>query len=452
MAKLIYSDLSKDIIENIGGEENVKDLRHCTTRLRFHLKNENKANDEAIKNLDGVVSVVKASGQYQVVIGQEVGEVYQEIMKQTDIPDDNIQIDADSTDTNDEKPKGNLVDRFIDFISSIFQPFLFALTATGMIKGVVALLGAFGLTTDNSGLVFVLNAAGDAFFQFLPVMVGITAARKFKINEFTALAIVVGFLHPSIRDIATGDVQLVLFEGTAFQLDSYFNVLGIPVLLPGGGYYSSIIPIIASVWFGAKLEKWIKSWMPKLVSSFLTPFLTIIIAFPIALLVIGPVTNFLSDLVGLGFTTLNNVSPILAAVVLAVAWQILVIFGLHWGILPIMFVLLAETGINSISPATQLSTFGSLGVLLALSIKAKETKVKQLAIPSTLSAFFGVSEPGVYGLMLPLRRPIIYALIANAIGGLWIGLNKVVFYRLGGLGVFSIFNAISPEGELGSDF
>ena len=117
-----------------------------------------------------------------------------------------------------------------------------------------------------------------------------------------------------------------------------------------------------------------------------------------------------------------------------------------------MFVLLAETGINSISPATQLSTFGSLGVLLALSIKAKETKVKQLAIPSTLSAFFGVSEPGVYGLMLPLRRPIIYALIANAIGGLWIGLNKVVFYRLGGLGVFSIFNAISPEGELGSDF
>lgn len=157
--------------------------------------------------------------------------------------------------------------------------------------------------------------------------------------------------------------------------------------------------------------------MPKLVSSFLTPFLTIIIAFPIALLVIGPVTNFLSDLVGLGFTTLNYVSPILAAVVLAVAWQILVIFGLHWGILPIMFVLLAETGINSISPATQLSTFGLLGALLALSIKAKETKVKQLAIPSTLSAFFGVSEPGVYGLMLHLRRPFIYALIANAIGG-----------------------------------
>ncbi|MDN6204416.1 MAG: beta-glucoside-specific PTS transporter subunit IIABC, partial [Tetragenococcus halophilus] len=419
------------------------------TRLRFNLKDENKADTDYLKNRDGVVTVMKSAGQYQVVIGEQVAEVYEAIVNQTSIGGDTSA--SETSEGGNENDNRNVLDKFIDFISGVFQPFLMALAATGMIKGLVALLGTVGVDPE-SGVYQVLNFAGDGFFQFLPVMVAITAARKLKMNEFTALAIAVAFLHPEINNLMTGDVMYTLFSGTAFESPIYSTFLGIPIIMPPNGYYSAIIPILVSVWLGSVVEKWIKNIIPSVVRSFLTPFFTVMIVFVISLIVIGPIANWASALVGQFFLVVQGFSPLLFGALLAVAWQLLVIFGLHWGIVPIMFILLAEQGYESIGPAMVSSTFGVLGVVIALLIKSKAKKVRDIALPGAISLVFGVSEPTIYGLMLPMKRSFLYALIGNAVGGAYIGAMSVVGYRTGGLGVFSIFNTINPSGSLDMNF
>ncbi|MCF1685697.1 beta-glucoside-specific PTS transporter subunit IIABC [Tetragenococcus halophilus] len=449
MSKDNYDELARDIIDHVGGEENVAGLRHCITRLRFNLKDENKADTDYLKNRDGVVTVMKSAGQYQVVIGEQVAEVYEAIVNQTSIGGDTSA--SETSDGGNENDNRNILDRFIDFISGVFQPFLMALAATGMIKGLVALLGTVGVDPE-SGVYQVLNFAGDGFFQFLPVMVAITAARKLKMNEFTALAIAVAFLHPEINNLMTGDVMYTLFSGTAFESPIYSTFLGIPIIMPPNGYYSAIIPILVSVWLGSVVERWVKNIIPSVVRSFLTPFFTVMIVFVISLIVIGPIANWASTLVGQFFLVVQGFSPLLFGALLAVAWQLLVIFGLHWGIVPIMFILLAEQGYESIGPAMVSSTFGVLGVVIALLIKSKAKKVRDIALPGAISLVFGVSEPTIYGLMLPMKRSFLYALIGNAVGGAYIGAMSVVGYRTGGLGVFSIFNTINPSGSLDMNF
>ncbi|MCO8291049.1 beta-glucoside-specific PTS transporter subunit IIABC [Tetragenococcus halophilus] len=449
MSKDNYDELARDIIDHVGGEENVAGLRHCITRLRFNLKDENKADTDYLKNRDGVVTVMKSAGQYQVVIGEQVAEVYEAIVNQTSIGGDTSA--SETSEGGNENDNRNVLDKFIDFISGVFQPFLMALAATGMIKGLVALLGTVGVDPE-SGVYQVLNFAGDGFFQFLPVMVAITAARKLKMNEFTALAIAVAFLHPEINNLMTGDVMYTLFSGTAFESPIYSTFLGIPIIMPPNGYYSAIIPILVSVWLGSVVEKWIKNIIPSVVRSFLTPFFTVMIVFVISLIVIGPIANWVSTLVGQFFLVVQGFSPLLFGALLAVAWQLLVIFGLHWGIVPIMFILLAEQGYESIGPAMVSSTFGVLGVVIALLIKSKAKKVRDIALPGAISLVFGVSEPTIYGLMLPMKRSFLYALIGNAVGGAYIGAMSVVGYRTGGLGVFSIFNTINPSGSLDMNF
>lgn len=438
-----YNELAKDILEHVGGEENVQNVRHCITRLRFNLKDESIADTEYLKNRDGIVTIMKSSGQYQVVIGQHVGEVYDAMMAVSSLDSDGESEQTDDVTSDDR----NLMEKFIDFISGVFQPFLMPLAATGMIKGLVALLGTFGVES-TSGLYQVLNFAGDGFFQFLPVMVAITAARKLKMNQFTALAVAVAFLHPAMGELTQGEVLFTLFEGTAFASPIYATLLGIPIILPPNGYYMAIIPIIAAVWFSSYVERFFKNSIPKVVNSFLTPFFTILITVPISLLLIGPVANWGSALIGVFFTWLSELSPVIFGAVLGAAWQLLVIFGLHWGIVPIGYLLLAEQGINPIGAAYMVSTFGVLGVVIALLIKSNSKRIKDVGIPGAISLLFGVSEPTIYGLMLPMKRSFAYALIGNAVGGAYAMLTGTVFYRTGGLGVFSIFNALDPSGAI----
>lgn len=447
MAIKDYKALANDIVKNVGGEENVNGLRHCVTRLRFNLKDESKADTDTIKQLDGVVTVMKASGQYHVVIGNEVSNVYEAIVAST-----NLGGDESNGQDEPEKDDRKLVDKAIDFISGVFQPFLMPLAATGMIKGIVAILGTMGLNAGNSGLYLLLQAAGDAFFQYLPVMVAVTTARKLKMNVFTALAIAVAFLHPALSASMQNDVLYTLFEGTPFASDIYSTVFGLPLILPSNGYFSAIIPIILAVWLGARLEKWFKKRIPSTVNSFLTPFFTIMIAVPIALMVVGPIATWAASLIGVFFTWLQGVSPLVFGALLAASWQLLVIFGLHWGIIPISYLLLAETGLNPLGPLMQISTFGVLGVLIAMLVKGKEKKLKDIAIPGTISTLFGVTEPVIYGIMIPLRKPFVYAIIANIFAGAYAGATATTAYRTGGLGIFSLMNMIDNEGNLGANF
>ncbi|EOT43309.1 PTS transporter subunit EIIC [Enterococcus dispar] len=440
-----HTQLAENIIKLVGGQKNIKSLRHCITRLRFELYDELNADTDAINSLDGVITVVKASGQYQVVIGNEVADVYEEINNQLK---SNKVVEHEDYEDSTKGNKVNILDKFINFISSLFQPFLGALAAAGMIKGLVAIFGSFGLNVDNSGLVAILNIAGDGFFQFLPIMLAVTAARSLKLNVFSALAIASALLYPTIDSLASGNSAFILFENTIFQSDVYQTFLGLPIILPPGGYYATIIPIIIAIWFGAKIEKIAKKTIPKSVQTFFVPFAVLLIAIPISILIIGPAASWSSDLVGALFKYLYELNTILFGVLIGGLWQLLVMFGLHWGLIPIAILQVVEQGYSPIFGASDVAWAGVMGVLLAVFFKAKDTQTKEITLPATLSSFFGITEPGVYGTLLPQKHLFIIALIASGIGGGYSGYFDVVPYRMGGLGIFSLASYIPDSGEI----
>lgn len=439
MAKSKYADLARDIIENVGGEDNVVGLRHCITRLRFTLKDESKANTAYLKKRDGVVTVVQSAGQYQVVIGNEVGAVYEAITEASGIGNAGGSIESDNSD----KP---LMDRFIDTLSGLFQPFLGVLAGTGIIKGLVGVMAGLGLDT-TTGFYQVLNLVGDGFFQFLPVALAISAAERFKLNRFTAVAIAGIFLYPSLGALQDGEILYTLFEGTPFASEIYNTFLGFPIILPpAGNYYSTVIPIILAILFTAKVEKWVKSWMPQIVTTFFTPVVTVIIGGTLSLLVVGPLATWAANAIGAVFTYVESISNVLLHILLAAAWQPLVIFGLHWGIIPLMILQLTSIGYSSISAAVAVSTFPMFGALLAIIWKSKEEKTRQIAAGAALPAFFGITEPAIYGVILPMKKPFIAAVISNAIIGAYTGTVNLLAHNMGGLGIFSIPNYIDPTG------
>ncbi|MBK8156215.1 PTS system, beta-glucoside-specific IIABC component [Streptococcus infantarius subsp. infantarius] len=428
MAK--YTELAQDILAHVGGKENVNSLKHCVTRLRFDLKDESKADDDYLKQRDGVVTVVKAGGQYQVVIGNHVPDVYDEVLKVGGIAAGGS-LDIDEGDG----PKGNLFDRFVDLISGIFQPFLGPLAAAGIVKGVVAILGAtLGWTADNNALYAILNAAGDGFFQYLPVLIAFTSARKFKMNEWTAAAIATALVYP---DIAT-TVATLTKAGVN-------NVLGIPFELPSSGsYLSTVMPVILAVWVGSLIEKWMKKITPDVVKVFVVPFVTIIVTVPLTFLVVGPVANYASDLISNAFTSIMNFSPIVYGLLLGALWQVMVMFGLHWALVPLAMLQFSQNGWTDILLAAALPNFTQTGVLAAIMLKTKEQKVKTIAMPAFISSIFGVTEPAIYGITLPMKTPFYISCAVSGLIGAGLSLFHIKMYAFGAMGIFQFPAWVSP--------
>ncbi|MEQ9809875.1 beta-glucoside-specific PTS transporter subunit IIABC [Streptococcus jiangjianxini] len=429
MAKKDYTELAKDIVAHVGGKDNVVNLRHCITRLRFVLKDESKADTDYLKARDGVVTVVKAGGQYQVVIGNHVPDVYAAVLEQ------GVQgvgsLDTDEGDT----PKGNLFDRFVDLVSGIFQPFLGPLAAAGIIKGIVAIMGGLmGMDASNSALYVILNATGDGFFQFLPMLIAITSARKFKMNEFTALAIAAALVYPDIAASVTG-----LKEA---GLD---NVFGIPFALPASGYLSTVMPAILAVWVASLIEKFMKKITPDVVKLFVVPFVTILITVPLTFLAVGPLANLVSDGLSNALIAIQSFSPIIFGFILGAGWQVMVMFGLHWAIVPLAILQVATTGESAMFAPALLPNFTQTGVLLAILLKTKEQKVKTITTPALISSIFGVTEPAIYGVTLPMRTPFIISCAVSGIIGAAMMAFKVTTYAIGGMGVFLYPSLVNPK-------
>lgn len=434
-----YTDLAQDIVAHVGGKENIIKLVHCVTRLRFSLKDESKADTEYLKNRDGIVTVVKAGGQYQVVIGNHVPDVYAAVTKVAGISGEGS-IDVDEGDV----PQGNLFDRFIALVSGLFQPMLGALSAAGMIKGVVAIMAACGVKSTDGAYV-ILNAAGDGFFQFLPLILALTAAKRFKMEKFTALAIGFALVYPNIAASFTGAKPLyTLFAGTFIESKIYATFLGLPVIFPASSYLSTVLPIILAIWVGSKIEKFFKRIIPDVVKVFVVPFFVILITVPLSFLVIGPVMTWASDIVGAIFTGVYGFSPIVFGALLGALWQVLVMFGLHWGLVPIAILDFSTKGWSTLLVASVAICFAQAGALLNIFLRTKEEKVKQLTIPAFISALFGVTEPAIYGITLPMRTPFIMTCIAGAIQGMFLGFFNTTGFTMGGLGLFAIPSYITP--------
>lgn len=431
MAK--YTELAEDILKHVGGKENVNSLKHCVTRLRFDLKDESKADDDYLKNRDGVVTVVKAGGQYQVVIGNHVPDVYAEVLQVGGLPAGGS-LDIDEGDA----PKGNLFDRFVSLVSSIFQPFLGPLAAAGIIKGIVAIMAACGLSAATSPMYVIFNAAGDGFFQFLPILIALTSARRFKVNEFTAIAIAAALVYPDIATLVT-----------ALQKAGQGHVLGvIPFTLPAGGYLSTVMPSILAIWVASYIQKFFTKITPDVIKVFVVPFFTLLITVPLTFLVVGPVANTFSDGLTSLFQAIMNFSPIVFGLILGILWQVLVMFGMHWALVPLAILDVATNGSSTILSAAILPCFTQTGVLGAIMLKTKEEKVRTISMPAFISSIFGVTEPAIYGVTLPMKTPFYISCGVSGLMGAAMMALDIKTYSIGGLGVFVFPSLIGPDGNL----
>lgn len=425
-----YEDLAKEIVKEVGGKENVNSLTNCITRLRFKLKDESKANTDVLKNMDGVVTVMQAGGQYQVVIGNHVPEVRKDV-------DAVLGILEAPTESG---PKGNLFDQFVDMISSIFQPILAPLSAAGMLKGVNAILiFALGSGFSDSSTSAVFNAMGDGLFKFLPIFIGYTAMKKFGGSPFLGMLIASSLVYPGF------------LEGAAtaqFAESGGLNFFGIPFSIPPAGYGSTVMPIIAATAFAAFLEKQLRKVIPDVIKLFIVPFLTALVTIPLTFLVIGPIMNTVSDALGNGLLSIQSFSPILFGAVLGFSWQVLVMFGLHWAIIPFAIIALSQGDPTALLTPTGSVSFAQTGAVLAVMMRTKNAKLKELSIPAFISGIFGVTEPAIYGITLPRKKPFWASCIVGGVtGAISMGLG-MQGYQMGGLGIFRYPSSISPDGDV----
>lgn len=431
-----YDVLAQDILEHVGGRDNVISLVHCITRLRFKLKDESIADTDYLKNRDGVVTVMKSGGQYQVVIGNEVSDVYDAVMRIGQLSD---QTEAES------KPSGNLFDRLVDTISGIFQPFLGVMAAGGVIKGLCALLVALHVLTPADGTYMILNAIGDAAFVFMPMFLGYSTAKKFNANPFLGILIGAALCYPAIQASAFSNAHplMTVFKGTIFEAPVYMKFLGIPVITMD--YTGTVIPVILVTYLASKLEHWFKSFVPKVVQFFIVPMLTALCSLVLGFLVIGPIATFGANLIAHALMSVQDFSPLIAGVLLGFFWQILVIFGLHWAFIPIAINSIGTVGFDTILCLTNTICFAQAATVLAVWMKTKNQKMRELCIPAVISGCFGVTEPAIYGVSLPLKKPFLMSCIAGAAGAGVLGFFKVKQYSMGGLGPFVLPAMINPK-------
>ena len=446
------------IIRSIGGPDNVRSVLHCITRVRFYLKDESLADDEAVSGTDGVIDVAKAGGQYQVVIGAEVGDVYDAIVAQ--LPG----LGGGEVDSEAEAaPRPTTAVGWIKFgfssligvITGSMIPVIGVLAASGILKGILALLVQFKVVADSSDTYQIISAMADSMFYFLPIIIGFTAARRLG-SDPIVVAIIGGVLaYPSLTHMANPDY--VVKTETGFEMpyhavaqlgNTIFNTdfFGIPVSLPQTNAYAySIFPIIVAAWLAARIEPYLKKWIPAVVRSIFAPLLEIFIVSTLVLVVFGPIVMAISGAIASGVTWVLNLSYPVAGLIIGGFYQCLVIFGLHWAVIPLISSELASTGnsyLNAIVSATMIAQGGGA---LAVWIKIKKARIKSMAGPATVSAFCGITEPAMYGLNLKYGRIFITASLGGAVGGLLTGLFNVNMY--GFTGAFVGFPSfVNPDG------
>lgn len=449
-----YDGLARIIIQNVGGKSNVISVAHCITRLRFKLKDESKANKEVLESTDGVIKVMQSGGQYQVVIGNQVNDVYDAVLEVGHFAGaGEVDEDGNAVEGGDEGGKSKSpVSVLIDVISGVIQPTLGVLAATGIIKGLLALFDFLGWIPSTSGTYQVWYAVADGFFYFLPIILGYTAAKKFKMNEFIGMALGIALCYPNMVNITSGEVLGTVFAGTAFEMSYYTTFFGIPVIMPSSGYTSSVVPIIIAVVLAAKLEKWLKKVIPDVIKLFIVPFVTLVIMVPLTYLVIGPIASILCNVLTVIFSAVYGlpvVGGIIAGLLIGAFWQVLVIFGLHWSLVPLGLINYATLGYDFILSPYFCVSFAQTFVVLAMIFKTKDEKLKKIAIPAFISGIFGVTEPAIYGVTLPKKKPFIYSCIGGAVGGAFIGMMGARSYSMGGLGLFGLPSYIDVTGTTG---
>lgn len=426
-----YAEIARNILERVGGKENVLSATHCATRLRFKLRDDSKADVEALKKTRGVLTVVQKGGQTQVVIGNEVGDVYDEMGKLGVALGGEVPDDDDVVDKEGMKVHGKLIDRVVDLVTSIFVPVLPGLIGGGMLKALLMVATTFFGLPRTDGVYVMLNAIGDAIYSYLPIALAFTAARRFKANPVISVMLAVAMCSSAVIN---QDPQLTFF--------------GIPVVGPTQGYGSTVIPIIVTIWFQGALEHWFNKILHPYVKNILNPLLTLLIAGPVMFLAIGPVMSGLQDALSAGYTWLYSLSPLVTGAVLGGLWQVLVVFGLHWGIVPLGQMNLSLYGRNTINAVTGPSNWSQAGAALGVALRAKDKDVKETAMSAAITGFFSITEPAIYGVNLRYKRPFYIAVGVATLSGAIAGAANTAATAGGPVGILS-FPLFLGEGFVG---
>lgn len=426
-----YEMLANQIIELIGGLENIDQVWNCTTRLRFKLNDDSLVRDEKIKKLNGVLGTQERNDQYQIIIGNDVEEV-EKILEQRIGKKETL---TDSKNIHKEKKrKENIFNEIIDAISNIFSPILPAIIGAGMMKCILSILTLTKIVSPNSGVYIVFYMISDAAFYFLPFLVAVSASRRFHLNEFIGLSAAGVLLYPTLINGATKHLPPINFLG-----------LKIPYL----GYSSSVVPIILVVWLMSFVYKYVDRYMPKVLRFILTPVITMIITIPIGLFALAPLGNYLGELLSTVLDWLFTYAGPVAGFVLAGLNPLIIMTGMHYAIMPIAIQNLARTGYDNFwLPFALISNIAQAGALFALGFKFKKSEDKSIAFSTCVSAVLGVTEPGLFGVNLKLKKPLYAAMAAGGVGGLIAVLMGVRTYSFSAPNILILPTYIAPNGSL----
>ncbi len=388
-----YHKTAMELLKELGGNDNITNVTHCATRLRFILKDESIVNKDKVAKIPGVITTVQAGGQFQVVIGNHVKDAYEHMIKM-------VTIDEEAAKGTGNKKVG-IVSRIIDVISAILAPFLYTLAACGILQGILGVLVALNAIDTAGGTYQILNFISWTAFTFLPVLIAVTASKKFGVNTFIALVIACALVCPDYIAMVNA-AKPVYFLGMKVQLLSYT---------------SSVIPIILSIWIASYVQKFFDKYLPIVIRNLFTPMFTIAIMVPLTLLAFGPIGNTIGGAIGGIYNTLYNLSPIVAGLVVGGLWEVLVIFGVHWGITPVTVGNYANLGYDTFTGLQASAVFSQAGATFGVFLKTKNKDMKGVSASAAITGLFGITEPAIYGVNLRLKKPMICGCIAGAVGG-----------------------------------
>lgn len=417
-----YESLAKEILEKVGGVGNVDQLTHCMTRLRFTLKDNAKADAETVKALEGVINVIEKGGQFQVVIGTHVAEVFEEMPAFGG---------GGGSSSSETIQKVKWYEKVLDVIAGSFSPIIPAIAGTGMLKAVLVFLTTFGWIDKETQAYYILNYVSDTAFYFLPFLLAWSASIKMKTSTVLSMLMAAMLLHPSYAALKTAGDPVSFF--------------GLPVTLVT--YSSSVVPILLIVWAQSYIEKFAKKLSPNSVKVFLVPLITILIMAPIALCVLGPLGGIIGDYMAMGFEWLNDKGPWIAPFLIGTFSPLLVMTGMHYSLLPISTAQYATMGYGTIlGPGMTCSNVAQGIASLAVALRTKDSNLKQIALSSGITGVMGITEPALYGVNLPLKYPLIAAMIGGGSGGLYAGLMGVKSWASASPGLAALPVYIGGEG------
>ena len=420
-----YESLAGTFVEKVGGSGNIGAVRHCQTRLRFTLRDTEKADKEGIGNLDGVAQVVEIGGMFQVVIGMHVAEVFEEVEKL--VPNREGQEEPDKGNGKKMSP----VDYVIDFVSSVFQPIVPALSGAGMLKALMALLTVFHLVNSDSQTYYILNFFADATFAFLPILLAYTTAKRMKCNAILAMSVAGIMCHANWMALVAADEPVKFFGVIPFYLVSYT---------------STVIPVILVIIVQSFVEKWLNKVIPKAVNLVFVPMFTFLIMGTLALSVLGPVGDYVGEGLALVFDWLSTNASWAPAALIGGLFPVMVMFGIHHAVAPLGSMQMASLGFDSIfGPGCVCSNIAQGVAALVVGLRTRESKTRQLGLSTGVTALMGITEPVLYGLNLPKKYPLISAMIGGGLGGLYAGVTHTHRFATGSSGISAVLLYIGDD-------